>query len=315
MNSHSSASVVNMLNQQTKQSDSSSSSAEQSPSIITIQGTSRLDALLKPCQAATPDECASTRSLHTTFQQQQKIVAFRTIIEKLQICMNQKIPGTCVFPATHAKPAYLAANQIGYDKRIVLLYLPGDQSKNKSHERLILVNPTYEELEPASADAKKYFYLNTFSADQIRFRSDGYASKVKVTYQDAYCSDKHTLELTGLEAIAAQMGINFVYGITPLDHHIDPAELRQFAKQRGYGSIRETDKLATTTNVYHALGRDNEIDPRDSQFDPELLQLDVIPAYLDCRKANPCIYDPHTGEEIKAARNPHRRSAVVVYSP
>lgn len=203
------------------------------------------------------------------------------VIQALQDSLKEKIKEVEDFK--HTTPAYLAANQIGHRLRVVLLYLPDQKAQ------IAMINPTYEILEEAP-DQPQY-RISTFLMEQVRFRNNCYAQKIRVHYQDPFTLKPLTLVLEGNAAIAAQMGIQFINGKTPLDN-VPVEELRQYAA--GTLKPNEKNKIVSTKEAYLMQGR--EIDPKQNQFGSD--QKEFIEAYLELRKKFPILYNPCTGKKL-----------------
>lgn len=205
----------------------------------------------------------------------------------LKSTLRFKLPNIANEPSTHDRPAYLAANQIGHKKRVVLLYLPPvDETKARE---IIMINPIYKRLEEVQSDSKTQFRISTFFADQFRFSNRCYADKIYVVYHDEFWNQQ-SIELKGLEAIAAQMGINFINGITPLDNGITLDELKTFSQNP---SAENPLKTARDAYLYHGRAFDSS----NPEFDPNPMQLKYINNFLHYRQTNPCLFDPSTGEK------------------
>jgi peptide deformylase len=109
----------------------------------------------------------------------------------------------------HPSPAYLAANQIGYSYNMMALYLPEDKTIT------IMYNPRYEAM-PSGARTEGW-PINTYLEPSVRFR-DIYAPAIKLTYENDK-GETVPLHLSGKNAKAAQMGCDYVRGVTPFDYY------------------------------------------------------------------------------------------------
>ncbi len=236
--------------------------------IITIEDTANLPKLLQACDEVTLEDL--------------KDDALVTTVQELQATLIGKIPG--VANNTHLTPAYLAANQIGNNKRVVLLYLP---KEGAFAEQIVMFNPIYTVKEAAGNPS--HYRISTFFAEQFRFRNDFYARKIEVEYgnQDG---KRVSLLLDNHAAIAAQMGINFVYGITPLDYNIDTSDLLNFIDHHAEEKLSGSEKIITTRQAYILQSRAVN---NDYQFGSN--QIDSIKNFTKQRMSMPVLFNPNTG--------------------
>jgi peptide deformylase len=104
----------------------------------------------------------------------------------------------------------LAAIQVAYNKRALILNLPDEEDKQSAENLLEIINPKIIEQSGETTYQEGCLSVPKFYEDIKRYE------KITITYQDRYATCK-TLEADGLLSIAIQHEIDHLNGILFID--------------------------------------------------------------------------------------------------